>query len=1173
MIRPVTASVAVLVLLAFAGANGRASSEAPDVKSKAAGLWADEGLTLRELAATTHGPSKADTLLRLGEWERQSALKVRESEEHGDLSDDDGQALVEKHLQAAEVALSGAIPIAADDRLPQVLFSLGDLRRFRGDGKGAHDPLARLIREFPGNALAVDASVALGDDAFDAGKLAEAMSRYTFASDMAPTPGSKAYARYKLAWCHLNLDEYPRARELFHEVIDLATQSGKVLSLADEARRDLVVALARDADIPAAAAQAEIHGLALPADRERRYAEGYAKLIAGAGRDAEADRVFASLAPGATGADAARLFTAQLEIATRRRDLKAAAEIAAQLANTIHVLHAASDDALGSAERALRVAAVTLHGEGRAANDARVLKAAMSLYDSYFVAFENASEAYELHHHAGELLLALKEPALAERHYTAAVERDLTLLGAGKPPGKWLDSSAQGAVTAAQEAMPAFKPPPREALPTDEDVQRAPPHPTHVSAPEAIFVAACERYLKALPHGSQATEVMYQRALVLYRHDDLAPAEAAFRRVAMEDPGSEPAQFAAQLAMDALRRLGKYDELAALTEEFATRGPLEQKLGSELGNVREAALLAAAAREAKQGNIATAAERYVQFAKTYPHSPRLDRALYNGAAAFAAQGLLDDAISLRARILSDLSGSPLAARARERQLSDLLSLGRFGDAAHLSAAMVDDDKGTGAEARLHDAVALAEAAGDVRGADALRAKYLKLHPRGPNAMAFALALADRARGCGAETALRAALAHAPDSAARAVVLSRLARVESRCHHQDEAHRHAVEAAATRVGKSRADALDASADGALLALAPAVSDYRKLPLQEPYQRTLPRKLAALKDLDAKLAKVIARGRAGAAVCALVESGLAYGDLAQGLSHARAPHGFNAEQRELFKEQLADKSQPLFDRAKTTLMEAITRAREAGVVPGCLNDARKTLASLWPERFGTRQEAIVALGPGIETASLSAAKILAKAPDAPAAWLMAGQAELAAGHPQAALVLAGRIVPHDPLEPWSLEVKARALDLLHQEDAALAVWLRLAHDYPDRPIARRVLADRALASRDLEAARDHLLSLSKTDANDVGVALNLGVVLRGLGDVKGAEQATRSAEKLAPSRLEASLNLGLLLCNEGGRPDEGIEALRTFRDKGGRPPDGHGFAAAMAACEALAKGRHP
>src|SRR5262249_54228790 len=155
---------------------------------------------------------------------------------------------------------------------------------------------------------------------------------------------------------------------------------------------------------------------------------------------------------GAPPADAARIFTAELEIAIRQRNLTAEVRSATALSNVLHAFTLKDHEAKNAAEHALRVSAVTVHGEGRARGDNAMLRTAMDLYDSYFIAFDTTPAAYELHHHAGELLASLGDHARAERHYTAAVERDLEQISCKASTGKWLDSSASGAVTEAQAA-------------------------------------------------------------------------------------------------------------------------------------------------------------------------------------------------------------------------------------------------------------------------------------------------------------------------------------------------------------------------------------------------------------------------------------------------------------------------------------------------------------------------------------------------------------------------------------------------------------------------------------------------------------------------------------------------------------------------------------------------
>ncbi len=1168
-------------------------------------LFAAEGATLQELVSTTRGDDQAEALLRLGAWNRSAAERLRQA----DGGDDAGDARIDARLDAADAAFTKALPLASTARQPELLFELGDLRRSRKRMEAAAQPLTELVAKWPNDPLAVSAATALGDDAFDANRLALAVRDYQFARAHARDAGARAYASFKLAWCDLNLEEYAAARSLFAEVIALgAEKGGKALALGEEARRDLVLALARDGSVPASTARARIGELA-SGDRGRRYLEAYARLISGAGRDPEAASLLASLEPGAKAADLAGILTTELQIATRRRDLPTLVRVATRLADTCEVLGHVPKAVRDAGELALRVAAVTIHGEGRAANDPARLRAALSLYRAYFRAFDSYPDAYDLHHHAGELLMSLHRPAEAERQYTAAVAIDLARLAHHRKPGKWLADSAHGAVFAAQDAMQAassarpaaggaeglpVRHPVRLATrnrarhaapravrektdqsdPTDRSDRTlaASANPTPLAAPEAVFVGACDRYLRALPHGPDAVQVAYQRALVFYRHRRFAEAFPALSALALDHPADPTATFAARLALDSLRQRQRYADLAKLAARFEAQPKLAAAMSEELDRTRQAALLANAEQATAHDDDALAAARYLAFARAFPRSPKLDLALFNAAAALTRAGELDRAVLVRARLLAELPRSPLVRRARQRQLDDLVLLGRFAQAERLALALAEKAKGREETARLHDAIVFAEAAGRRTEADALREKYLREHRWGADATAHAMQLAEHARGgCwGRERAWTKALGFARTLADRARLLDRLARVEDRCR-SASAKRHAAEAAwlSRKVGKDDGAALDASADAALLLVKPLVEAYAKAPLRPPYQRTIPRKLALLARADRQLARVVQRGRAAPAACALVQSGLLYANFAQALSNVRAPRGYTRAERTIFEDALAKKAQPLDDRAVTTLQAAFARARDAGVEPACVRAALPTLARLRPELYGQRADSEVKLAPPVRAPAVGAEAILARAPDAPDAWLIAAESFLAEGRPAAALLVAGKIDRADPLYANAAEVEARALDALGKHDEATAAWFALARAYPARPLAHRVLADRLLALRDFAGAEAELSALHAASPDDSDVAVDLAVTERALGQPEAAEKLLRAVLARAPGRLDASLDLGLLLCADAGKPSEGFQSLETFTSHGGRAPDAARYQAAFAACQALAK----
>lgn len=1106
--------------------------------SDVAGLWAAEGDTLESLVDASRGDDRGDALLRLAEWHRTSAAK---------LDPDSDAARIAAHRTQAESALVESATLSPPERMPQVLFTLGDLRRERKDAAGAAEAFGRLVQEYPEAPLAADASIALGDDAFEAGKLADAMERYSFALEKAKVPALATYARYKLAWCRLNLDEHDEALALLERVV--RDGDAAKLSLADEARRDVALTLARHSGVSASDAVARLRGL-VQGPRRLKLEEQYARLIAGSGRDEEAASVLDALSHEATPTDAVRLLVAELEIAVRRRDTGAVAGIATRVADLFAKGTPVDDASREAAERALRVAAVTFHGEGRSAADTARLELAVTLYRQYFRAFDKDEAAYELHHHAGELLLSLKRGPEAEVDFTAAVTRDLDRLGRGEEPGRWLTTSAHGAVVALQDAL------------TCKETCTA-----AIGETEERFLAACDRYLKALPEGEHAVDVRYQRALVLFRHGKVEEALPVLRAVALETPDAPVATSAAELSLDALRRLSRFDELAALAEELGKRPAHAAAIGPHLVDVRDGALLSAADAEAKAGRHDAAARRYLAFVETSSATPKRALALYNAAASLTVLGHLDEAVAVRSRLLRMADVKDLNGKARRQQLTDLVALGRFRDAAPLARALSEESKGKDREQLLHDAIVLAEAAGDAWTTRQLRERFITRHAGGAKALAHALADADATKGCRARLPrLERALRLTPTRADRAVVLARLARTHEACGDKVEAITRARQAKALRTSVgSKADALDAIADASLLLAMQPVEAYRKLQIGMPYEKTIPRTLAALEKADAALAEVVGQGRASSATCALALSGDGYARLAEGLSAARAPRAFSEEQRAIFEEELAARAQPLFDKAKTTLVEALAKARDAAVDPSCLQVARARLARLEPGKWAPRAEAFAPLLPTAPKAA-PVPDVLARAADAPAAALVAARAALTEGRAHAALLLAARVDKADPLTDDARLAEVGAFRTLQRDVAAHALLQQLADDGVETPL--RVLATRRITAWDPDGLEPLLVQLHAQRPEDPAVVVALGVVASATGRPAQAESLLREALRLDPSSGEAGLALGLLLCGDGAKPADGLKLLEQHQAVGERGANRAAVEAALSACRALA-----
>ena len=125
---------------------------------------------------------------------------------------------------------------------------------------------------------------------------------------------------------------------------------------------------------------------------------------------------------------------------------------------------------------------------------------------------------------------------------------------------------------------------------------------------------------------------------------------------------------------------------------------------------------------------------------------------------------------------------------------------------------------------------------------------------------------------------------------------------------------------------------------------AFEDFKKQPIQPPLARTLNRKIALLQQVKKRAEETVGMRQAEPAVCALAQLGEAQMLLAQAIATSPAPGGLNGEERKLYRDALQEKAKPLLDEARETLAGADGRARELGVLGGCVAKAGSLLEKL-------------------------------------------------------------------------------------------------------------------------------------------------------------------------------------------------------------------------------------
>jgi tetratricopeptide (TPR) repeat protein len=132
---------------------------------------------------------------------------------------------------------------AAVELRPRAQYGLSWTERERGNPAAMHDALVALLHDHPEHPLASPALLTLGDEAFEGQRFAEAQALYERAVLLGED--ERHYARYKLGWIALNLDDGQTALAHWMHVIREGGADPRQRSLVETAAMDCVLAYAR----------------------------------------------------------------------------------------------------------------------------------------------------------------------------------------------------------------------------------------------------------------------------------------------------------------------------------------------------------------------------------------------------------------------------------------------------------------------------------------------------------------------------------------------------------------------------------------------------------------------------------------------------------------------------------------------------------------------------------------------------------------------------------------------------------------------------------------------------------------------------------------------------------------------------------------------------------------
>lgn len=432
----------------------------------------------------------------------------------------------------------------------------------------------RLLKNFPQSRFAAEAHLAFADYYVEAGQLADAEARYQAVLKF-PKSAAYAYASYRLGWLQYDQVRYEDALAMFFTAVQLTKDDGSQTPIHAAAKVGFVEAYAQVGKVDKAAqafARVDPTGsldmlqtLAARSADAGKAAEAvflYQELIKSAPTNPHVCQWQASVAramltvPAASVADKTRevenlvrlhvaLEKAKALVAREAQECRErAATMSAELARTLQAQSVSAKDGATFvyAERLYKVRAEAFPEDG----------APMSFADLLWTRAEAEANA-----------------RLQPERWAAAADAFLEVARTATDP-KRVREAATISVLAWKNALGIDPRPAVQAGAIDlEAAARAKPAAIAVPSMEAKLAAAFAIYERGVTDRDELARTKFLLATLHRRHGDHAQAVGLLTALLANDRDHETAELAANLLLDSLIRMQRFDEVLAQVDRFA----------------------------------------------------------------------------------------------------------------------------------------------------------------------------------------------------------------------------------------------------------------------------------------------------------------------------------------------------------------------------------------------------------------------------------------------------------------------------------------------------------------------------------------------------------------------------------------------------------------------------
>jgi tetratricopeptide (TPR) repeat protein len=566
--------------------------------------------------------------------------------------------------------------------LDKVLFYLGTNLQDIGREEESLEIFKRLIRDFPNTKYVPNVLLSFGEYYFNKDDARSALTAYNKAAQY-KNSDVYAYARYKAAWCHFNLENKDKALDGFINVVKYAQKHPdhpNSKALVRQARKDIVRTYSYVGNPEKAIPfLQDISG----DDKETwlKLAERLAIQYSDMGNTRDSTRMYKQLIK--LNKESVKTIDYQYEIVRNQTISNSySKESIEEIWRLLKLVQYADEGKFKDneeqnyprkrkrVESLVRQWATQYHREAQKTKNADLYSMAYHLYKHYLITFPDSPKLYTTTFFYGELLYKIQNWEEAAQAYEKVIEID--------PKGKYTEDAVHAAVLAyfkvvdtSEEQADLNKDSIAEVEDDDsedgkEDGEKAEaklPEKKEIPDLHKKFIHALERYMEHAPDGERIVDVKYNLARTYYDFNHFEKALETFRNIAFNHGEHRLAVIAANLHLDTLNLLKDFDGLHAAVVDYIEKEPIEDELFMESVhtlNVQIRFKICTVHDDKEEWK--DAAKCFVQFYREFPESEFVDKALYNAALDFERMRDLGKAIKVRVFLLKATPSSPLAPK-------------------------------------------------------------------------------------------------------------------------------------------------------------------------------------------------------------------------------------------------------------------------------------------------------------------------------------------------------------------------------------------------------------------------------------------------------------------------------------------------------------------------------